>query len=484
MSQKKPVGYWQKKKNILYEAREIIERHGYSTVPPAHVLSDIGASSLAGAIFRRYGSIERFREQMGYEGQLNRTRKWSIEGIESEARRIILENKGIFPNTQELCKQGYAGFVAAVATKYPQGKAGLLNKLGIDFDRIPRGQLKDFEFVRDLVQKIKQENNLQQMPAHRLLIKLGYSSLATAIIKYHGGFHKFRVAIGEERCSLLPQESRDLSRALNSATKIKQELHSDRLPCARDLQVMGHSELVYSIHHYHGGFHNFRKLLDENVERVLPGSWQNEEFCVERVREFLQKTGLSILPSHEELIKRGYSSIASAISSYHGFARIRKLLGHPEQLEHKAKWKDQAYALEKARLIIAKNNLDNLPAHRVLVKMGHSSLASGILKYHGGFHKFRELLGGESQRRKVGLVRETSYVISELKRIMQEQHMSELPNMNQIRTSGKGGPSLASAIEEYHGGYSVFMEQHAGSFGILTNRQRTQGLLEGYVRVA
>jgi len=56
-------------------------------------------------------------------------------------------------------------------------------------------------------------------------------------------------------------------------------------------------------------------------------------------------------------------------------------------------WKSLDYTIETAKKMMEEHDLTTLPNQKILLRLGYSSLASAIKKYHGGFPIFRTLLG-------------------------------------------------------------------------------------------
>lgn len=66
-----------------------------------------------------------------------------------------------------------------------------------NFQFIDRYQWKNLDYVVDQAQKIMKENSWDELPAPKILIKLGYSRLSYSISRHHGGFHVFREKLNE-----------------------------------------------------------------------------------------------------------------------------------------------------------------------------------------------------------------------------------------------------------------------------------------------
>lgn len=142
------------------------------------------------------------------------------------------------------------------------------------------------------------------------------------------------------------------------------------------------------------------------------------------------------------------------------------------------RWKDLGYALNQARKAMAENDWDTLPSENVL-KIKYSGLIHAITTHHGRMRRFRELLGQDQMRATKGTVKSLDYVIAETQRIMAENEWEELPFRRLLKNKGYG--SIAKAIEKYHGGFPYFRELLQKRMGGKTESDRLTSLLEQYV---
>jgi hypothetical protein len=165
------------------------------------------------------------------------------------------------------------------------------------------------------------------------------------------------------------------------------------LPCNTALNRAGLSSLVNSIYRYHGNMRAFRKLLGQES---LHGRWKDLNYTIKQAQEAMLKECWTTLPRKDVLEQKGYSSLGSAINSYHGgFPAFRKILG---QEDERGRWRDPAYAIQQVQGMMKDEGWTILPSELVLRDKGYFKFITAINKYHGGFPAFRELLAkGQGQ---------------------------------------------------------------------------------------
>ena len=82
------------------------------------------------------------------------------------------------------------------------------------------------------------------------------------------------------------------------------------------------------------------------------------------------------------------------------------------------------------------NDWSELPNGQKLIKVGQSGLTYAIIKYHGGFHKFRELLFQRQLIEKAGTWENLEFTLERAKQVIEEQGWSRLPGSNKIAKIG------------------------------------------------
>lgn len=263
--------------------------------------------------------------------------------------------------------------------------------------RKPHSYWKNLEYILAEARRIMKVENWNKLPSHNTLIQTNYSNLTNGIIKYHGGFHNFRKALGETSSRGRMGSWKSLEFTLDYARNLLSEHpeYQQQLPQLDLLQKIGESSLGQAIIKYHGGFRRFRDLLGEDQKKREHGVWKNLKFTIQQAQQFLKEhPEYETLPESNILSKLGYSSFAFAISKYHGgFPNFRRALGESSSRIKMGSWKSLEFTLEQARDFLKKHpEYEALPNKHILCQQRYSSLSKAIQDHHGGYPAFRETL--------------------------------------------------------------------------------------------
>ena len=131
-------------------------------------------------------------------------------------------------------------------------------------------------------------------------------------------------------------------------------------------------------------------------------TWRNLDFIIKEAKKFLKEhPEYDELPSQRILQGFGYFSLPTAIIKYHkGFQEFRSILNKHlgidsdgKKMEKKGAWRDVDFVLKRIEKFLKEHpEYDELPSSKILDPLGYSSLSHGIIRYHGGFPKFRETI--------------------------------------------------------------------------------------------
>jgi hypothetical protein len=277
-------------------------------------------------------------------------------------------------------ENGYGGLAHAISM-YHGGFAKFRAMLG---QENMQGRWKDLEYTIQQLEHAMHEEGWKTLPCQDVLNQNGYSSIASAINRHHGGFVKFRQILGQEG----PMGRwKDINYTIKRAQQALQKEGWAILPSLDVLEDNGYSGLGAAIIRYHGGFPAFRKILGQ--ETMLE-RWKNRKYAKEQALQAMQKERWETLPGAVILEKKGYSRLYSAIREYHGgLPAFRNMLGQENPL---GRWKDINYTIRQAQQALLKEGWTMLPTSHVLNDRGYSSLGYAISTYHGGFPAFREML--------------------------------------------------------------------------------------------
>jgi len=113
-------------------------------------------------------------------------------------------------------------------------------------------------------------------------------------------------------------------------------------------------------------------------------------------------------------------------------------------------WMDPANVVAECKKAMEEEGWDALPSAKVLRGQGYGSICDAV-RYHGGFHGLRDLLGEDGLIRPMGFWQDPINVVAEAKRIMEKEGWDTLPSKGTLYENGYS--SLAGA-GRYHGGMS------------------------------
>ena len=401
-----------------------------------------------------------------------------IENVKREVERVMRENElDTLPTSRVLKKLGESSLVSAI--NYHGGFHSFRKYIGEEQLQIESGKWQNLEFTIEQARRVMREKKLDTLPSSNHLNRIGETSLSASISKYHGGFHRFRELLGQKRTRIEMKKWQDLEFTIEQARRVIDENNLDTLPSQNVLIDLGESSLSAAIYQYHGGFHKFRRILGQKRTKIEDGKWTNLEFTIGQARRVMEENNLDSLPTQKQLSDFGERGLSEAISSYHGgFHKFRDILGEKDIKVEMGKWANLEFTIEQARRVMEENNLDSLPTQKQLSDFGETSLGRAIIKYHKGFHKFREILGQEQIAVEKGKWKDLEFAIEQAKRVMRENELDTLPTsrvLNQLEKS-----SLSYAITKYHKGLPNFRKILYARLGI-NNPIQTESELEDFL---
>jgi len=258
---RKPYGFWKSPDNIVAEARKAMQEHGWDALPGAKVLQLQGHAILV-------------TSATTYHGGLN-------------ALRILLGEPAKKPRS--LRREKGAG--------YWQNESN---------------------FLREVRQILKAEG-WEKLPTQAKLAERGYSNIIGAC-RHYGGLAEARILLGESNVRKRGQW-KDLQFAIAQAKKFIKENKLQRLPSEASMRKLGNNSLVIAITRYHGGMHDFRKILGD-MPRTKVGSWKNPAYFFSEIEKyFAEFPNYKTLPSRNQMVTDGYGGLACACFDYYGGLR-------------------------------------------------------------------------------------------------------------------------------------------------------------------
>jgi len=396
------------------------------------------------------------------------------------AARDIMAKQGLttLPTSEKLRELGHGDFLSGVG--HHGGLKSVRELMGEQSVTKPSGYWKNEGHVIAEVRKVMTDHGFETMPTQTEFYRLGQSSLASAISKYHGGFARIRQLFGEQHWRRPNGTWKDIDYTVKKAEEIMRKHNFENLPGSKVLSRMGYSSFAGAISKHHGGFRNFRKSIGAHQVRKQKGVWKDLEFTVQQALEVMKEHGLTEFPTNKRLRKLCRFDLANAIHKYHGGVRkFREILGQRQIRKAKGVWKDFDYVIQQACEVVKKNKLNRLPASKELSRLGYSNLVNAIVSYHGGFHVVRKALGEDLLRTQYGLWKDAHYTVEQAQTMLQEHNLTVLPSEDTMKKLGYSG--LRDAIKTYHGGFPAFRRVLAERNGSPSEKEQLEGILRAYV---
>ncbi|MBT4539581.1 hypothetical protein HOC32_04805 [Candidatus Woesearchaeota archaeon] len=178
-------------------------KNGFKTLPSYRKLVKLRKHSLANAINRYHGTFPEFRRILGEKQKRREDNIWQDLDYTIEQARTVMKENGFetLPSGPKLRVLGYSSLGAAIY-KHHGGFPTFRKILGEEQLRKKRGIWQNRDYAIEQARKVMDENGFDKLPSQEKLNELGYSSLASSIHKYHGGFPTFRIYINEYNLNL------------------------------------------------------------------------------------------------------------------------------------------------------------------------------------------------------------------------------------------------------------------------------------------
>lgn len=149
---------------------------------------------------------------------------------------------------------------------------------------------------------------------------------------------------------------------------------------------------------------------------------------------------LGEFPTAKQLLKLNLSSLSGAIITHGGYRKFANLLGYKSQ----TKKYSLEYVIESIKEI--KNQVGHFPHDRELQEMNKSDL-SGLIKRHGGYGYFKELIEGARDKKPFGYWNDEDNIIKELKFIIAK--LNRFPKYQELGPLAKGIDKSRKGINYY-----------------------------------
>jgi hypothetical protein len=374
---------------------------------------------------------------------------WTEEKIRQTLAGIV-SDIGHFPSSSELKEKGFGGMLSKIYKRF--GCVDFIRKeMGYaEGKQKPTGYWRDFENVRQLLFNLT--NILGHFPKCSEFRNLGYSIIPPVIVKYYGGMNTVREKLGFKNNKKSFGYWKKWENLQNELDRIIEKI--GHFPTFIEI-IEINSFIKYAIIRHHGGINSVRKKYSLDETKKSNGYWKLWENVERGIKKTIDEKGH--FPTQKELTENDLSSLATAITKYHGgFRIVRSRMGYIDGYHKEMRYWNKWENLEKElREVIEK--LGHFPNQTELIRVGKSSIVTAMNKY-GGLNAVKKRMGYQLSRRENGTLKSFDNAKREIYTIIDDypELNGQIPNSTWFRNHGHSG--LLHAINRYHGSFSYFMK--------------------------
>lgn len=384
---RRPPKFWHDPTNIRRELDTIIAKIGH--FPNYTELQRLGHGTLAQAINNLPGKFSGMRELYGAAGAKPPGYWSNPQHIEQEVE-LLIEQLGYLPSKSELRSLGCSTLAERIG-KHRDLINSIRIRHGLKKGKKPDNSWKNFENVTNALSAIVERTG--HFPTKTELEAEGEYWLIKGI-QAHGGFHE----VGKKFDASIRKPPGYWENPENVKKELEKVIETQgHFPTKDELDLLGHSTLAARMCAI--GFSSLRKEYD--AEGYKPRRyWQDFDNVRKEVETAMDLLGH--FPSQKDLRELGCTSVARAISKYHGgFKKVREMMGQKTNTP-RGILMDFDYVAEEVLELMHNNGFEELPSDSVLRALGRGTLGVAISRYHGGFERFRteidNYLGRASER--------------------------------------------------------------------------------------
>lgn len=209
-------GTWQSLEYCIKNAENAMKELHTKTLPDNKKLKEQGYGQLSDAITKYHGGFHNFRQILGQDQVRVKDDTWKNKEYVIMYAKRMMKALGIerLPSRKFLI-ENHSSFCAAIA-RYHGGFGKFYAYLNEEPRKTEDGSWKDLPYAINKAREALQQLGQSSLPGQWTLARKGYSGLASAITKYHGGFPAFRAIL--EKQMNLPSEKERLENLLRDYT--------------------------------------------------------------------------------------------------------------------------------------------------------------------------------------------------------------------------------------------------------------------------
>jgi SAM-dependent methyltransferase len=250
--------------------------------------------------------------------------------------------------------------------------------------------------ARELLAFIEKQGTPGVMPTKKALEKAGYSNIANAIEKNHGGYW----SVAQKLSLICTKKKRGGWKEFDNVARellafIEKQGTPGVMPTEGELTKASQGSLLGAIKK-HGGTHKVAEALGLNCANKGHNHWDDFANVKGAVLAFIDKQGTpGLMPTQKEFSQAGQGNLAMAIAKHGGFPivakRLRLKLRYTKRpLGH---WNEFTNVENELLAFIEKHGFPGImPGFYELIEHQQSSLAAAIQR-HGGFSSVARRLG-------------------------------------------------------------------------------------------
>ncbi len=395
VQKKRPNGYWKELTNLVRELRAVAAALGMPEVMPTQTqLLAVGHSSLVRAI-HFHGHFEEIARNAGLRFTLNTKPSgyWNEETIKQEILEFNRERgvQGIMPKRRDLEQAGKDDLASAIDCHCGYRKLAAAFGLELPYRKQAAGHWDRPETVDAAVLALVRERGTPGvMPTAAQLREWGEGALLDVLSRKHGEF-----SVVAQRLGYVLLDTTREDGYWNDLANVERELreyirfHGTEgvMPTYTELQRAHLSGLCAGIKQ-HGTFASLAEQfgLVHQPGKRKDGYWDDLTHVEQALREHNEHYGMGdVMPTAQELLQHGYSSVVQAYRHHHGADAVAQTLGFTMRGKNhpRGHWTRETLA-EELRAFMHEHHLEAMPTADTLIQAGRGDLSGAVTKL-GGF---------------------------------------------------------------------------------------------------
>jgi hypothetical protein len=258
-------GHWKKWTNVRSRVGELEQQLGH--FPVTGDFQEAGESGLYAGIVKYHGGLNAIREKMKRKPRRRNSEDitdWNW--VESELKKVIKRNKGVFPSQKALEGFGRSDLANAMY-RHHGGFLEVRERMGYSAVRRESGSLKDVDYIKKQFTLVLEEfpGSNEEFPSLNWMRENGFGWLSDAISRHHGGIHKFSQLVGKRTKEKPKGTWKDLDYCVQTVIDVIERESMSDVPSMTYLQNNGYGGLTSAISQRHGGMDNFRDLIRRKI---------------------------------------------------------------------------------------------------------------------------------------------------------------------------------------------------------------------------